>query len=125
MRAGGRPSVGAMARSPDRAITTPDRAITAPDPVALFLALRFPIAAICLPVAFRLDLSLDRVAAHLAGVLRGELLPVPLADHIERNIAVLVSSIGDLGVGVAAGDRAGQLVAVELQLEGHIAALAA
>ena len=58
-----------------------------------FLAFRFPIARLGLPVALEFDRSLNRVTAYLALELLGELLAVEFVSHRERDFAVLVREI--------------------------------
>src|SRR5262245_24860039 len=80
-------------------------------PRSLFRSLGFPVAR---PLAdFRF--AGDRVAAQLSVVLDDELLAVALARDLELHVAVLEGPFFDRRLlAVAAGDRARELVALEL-----------
>src|SRR5688500_4330402 len=83
----------------------------------LLLALGNPVALLLLAIALPLGLALDRVPFHLAGVFGDKLVAVPLAGDGERNRVVLERGVTDRRFLVVAADqRAGQLVPVELQL---------
>src|SRR5262245_51214858 len=70
--------------------------------------------------ALALDLQLHRVAFDLAGVLRLHLVALHLAGDGEAHGAVLEATFLDHRLLVhAAGHRASQLVAVQLQLQRH------
>src|SRR5205085_11074418 len=92
----------------------------------LLLPLRFEFARLFLAVPVELRLALERVATDLCRIVDRELLPVEFAHDLEGDFAVLVLGVLDLRLtGRAAGDRARELVAVELQLQDPLALLAA
>src|SRR5947209_17655656 len=87
------------------------------------IPLGFPIDRQGLAVALDLDGSLDRIAAELAVVLLGKLLPISLPRHCERDIAVLEFAVLDLCVHIAGRNRSGQFVCLELEFEADIESL--
>src|SRR5689334_6671524 len=85
----------------------------------LFLPLCGPVPALVLAVAvLERHLALERVTVESSRVVLLELLTVALADNVEGDVAALDRPVLDLRLAVAAlaGDGAGQLVAVLLQL---------